>query len=74
MFAVKSAIEEIGEILFPKYAPAKMAPPTQQGDTPSACPAVAQTTPTVAAVPSAVPVKSDMAQFSRNTASKKPLP
>ena len=54
----------------PKYTPERIAPPVIHEGIPSAEAIVAHTTPIVAAVPRAVPVRTEIRQFRRNVISK----
>ena len=67
----RRALVETGEQRSPKKIPERIAPPQSHGDTERTDPIVAQTTPTVAAVPNEVPVSTETSEFKRNTIRRK---
>ena len=68
--ATKRALVETGEQRSPKKTPDKTAPPTRSMGMFMAAAIVVQITPMVAAVPKAVPVRKETAQFRRKAISK----
>ncbi len=63
------ALVESGEQRSPKYAPESTAPPQTNASAPIEFASVMHTTPIVAAVPNAVPVRNDITPHSKNVAS-----
>ena len=66
--ATSSALVDIGEQRSPKKLPDRMAPPSSAGSVPIPPPIIMQITPTVAAVPREVPVRTDTSAHSRKEA------
>src|SRR4051812_17522138 len=60
IFATRFALDDIGEHLSPKYAPAIIAPPRTFTFTPPVLPITIKAMPTVPIVPKEVPIKNEI--------------